>query len=873
MPEQSFTAFDLHSLNKILASFELQREWKELSRVNSLKAIGYPFDQSLQQPIQQPTPVLKKQPSRISTVLSFFGSPSAPPSARSVSEAESQLGSNLRERQAVRDRAKGDVDQLPLFRLMIQRVWGAFPGLIDLPIETWLGIERFILDFNSRNFSTSRERRQFTKRAVISIGFTKLLSSYITSIISFQNQLSLPTRPSQEDLDLVSQLPQLISTFGSRIKFVERKNDEFLVLYRKKTGRPKLPIDSSAGENLSLNVGISVIGWSALCDLLKTIDPSTGHHDRQTSISLLRRVFHIQSSQAEKLYQVLEAAHPNPSSPDDEIKNELDKFLADERDFQTEWINTGKRVSEAKEGYKNFLRKIVHHDGEIDKMYKLITEHERLETVLALDPMYEQAQTWTIMWIAYMLHFVFITGPDGDEVCELFIKIDKLVPYELIKFVSAFPPCIFRWSFLHKKETFVFKSLIGNYMPQTGPEDYKPYASNQDYGGVDFGPAIYPPVTHPSELSRMKSLAAIKKFVYLPEEEKRKTRAEFDQSDEDMIILILRWSKDFDEVELQSVQESEKIFNNSSGSLADANLFHDLIILLRLVSLKRDREQIIEMITEPNNPIIRTIKQILEIYYPTIYKVALASDLSKKFGQTEAFLKDLVQLLVRRKEEEVSVDKLVKLLDQHKQSYWSFLNDLVRCENLCDPMKEWIQSCFDLVKSGLNESEAASGSGRFGIELEELRSAAPIEALIAESRSLSTYNRLIKMIDNIQYRLVLCSSPFTLETHFSSQAFHILTELDQLPFARHLDQSARDARPPLPFGWAWWIDEQKVCGKGGDRVNDDGAEVQGSPIKDDQPLGPSRLVVNSDLHELKKRASVYLELLMKSVHLFDRPTP
>jgi hypothetical protein len=82
------------------------------------------------------------------------------------------------------------------------------------------------------------------------------------------------------------------------------------------------------------------------------------------------------------------------------------------------------------------------------------------------------------------------------------------------------------------------------------------------------------------------------------------------------------------------------------------------------------------MITEPNNPIIRTIKQILEIYYPTIYKVALASDLSKKFGQTEAFLKDLVQLLVRRKEEEVSVDKLVKLLDQHKQSYWSFLNDV-----------------------------------------------------------------------------------------------------------------------------------------------------------------------------------------------------
>jgi hypothetical protein len=54
-----------------------------------------------------------------------------------------------------------------------------------------------------------------------------------------------------------------------------------------------------------------------------------------------------------------------------------------------------------------------------------------------------------------------------------------------------------------------------------------------------------------------------------------------DQSEEDIIILILRWSKDLDEAELQSVQESEKIFNNSNGSPIDANLFHDLILLLR----------------------------------------------------------------------------------------------------------------------------------------------------------------------------------------------------------------------------------------------------------------------------------------------------
>jgi hypothetical protein len=176
-----------------------------------------------------------------------------------------------------------------------------------------------------------------------------------------------------------------------------------------------------------------------------------------------------------------------------------------------------------------------------------------------------------------------------------------------------------------------------------------------------------------------------------------------DNSEEDIIILILQWSNDFGPVEMDHVHASEQVFKKSRGAPLGPNLFTDLILLLRLAivycmsfigtvgslffkkngfvfdrlaSLKRDREQIISMITEPDNPIIRTIKQVLEMYYPTIYKVALASDLSKKFGETEAFLKDLVALLASRQQHPVSVDKLVHLLHRHKQAYWSFLNDV-----------------------------------------------------------------------------------------------------------------------------------------------------------------------------------------------------
>ena len=53
--------------------------------------------------------------------------------------------------------------------------------------------------------------------------------------------------------------------------------------------------------------------------------------------------------------------------------------------------------------YNDVLMSSCFTDGEIDRMYQLIATYEQLEDVLALDPIYEQAQTWAIMWIAYML--------------------------------------------------------------------------------------------------------------------------------------------------------------------------------------------------------------------------------------------------------------------------------------------------------------------------------------------------------------------------------------------------------------------------------------------------------------------------------------
>lgn len=862
MARENMTSFDVHALNKALVCFELQREWRELSRIQSLSGLGYPYDER-PQANTHPRPSLKSQTSRISMLFSFLGSSTNSSTLQPVQRTESPVESKPTDSRI--SGSGGQINKLPLFRLLLQRVWGAFPGLINLPVQTWLGIESLILGFNSRNFSTSRERRQFTKRAVISIGLTKLLSSYITSIIKFDNLDSLPTRPSEEDIGLISQLPELITLFGRRIKLIQRNSDQYLVIYRKSAKSPKLPIDDDLRKESSLGVKTSLISWMVLSNFLKTIDSINDHQPTNASIITIQKIFNDRSSHSEQLYQILEAFRLDPSSLDDEARQDLKSFLVEERLFREDWVHHGNRVSKAKKGYKNFLHKAVHDAGEVDKLYKVVGQHKQLEAVIALDPTYESAQTWSILWIAYLLHFIFIAGPNANEICELLIKIDKLLPYELIKqgLKIINPTLAIKTTVaLILGQPFGSLSLFQRILDNILRHEIRTFSHQ-------IQSILQPPSSNSQSAISNRLFQAIQKYVYLPGEEKRQLRATFDNSEEDIVILILRWSQDFDELEMKKVEEAQHLFQDSQHP-APNNIFHDLIVLLRLASLKADREQLLEMILEPNNPIISTIKQILEVYYPTIYKVALSSDLSQKFGQTEAFLKDLVRLLVMREEEAVTVNKIAKLLDSHKQSYWSFVNELVKYENLCHPIKRWIQSCFDLVTLGLR-SPVSTPMDRFGVSLDRISTQSSIETILEESRSLSAYDRFIKMVDNIQYRLAFSMGSFAKETDFLSQAFEILGQLEQTDFAQHIAKSGMDARPPLPFGWAWWIDERKLCGLGARKLDDNlsrGAQTLGP----NEHLVSGLLTVNSDLKEVRKLSQVYSDELMKSAHLFVRPS-
>lgn len=65
---------------------------------------------------------------------------------------------------------------------------------------------------------------------------------------------------------------------------------------------------------------------------------------------------------------------------------------------------------------------------------------------------------------------------------------------------------------------------------------------------------------------------------------------------------------------------------------------------------KRDREQVLNIVMEPNTP--RLLHASIAVFYGTIYKVANASNLAARLGDLQAFLDDLIHVAYSDKKSE-----------------------------------------------------------------------------------------------------------------------------------------------------------------------------------------------------------------------------
>lgn len=91
--------------------------------------------------------------------------------------------------------------------------------------------------------------------------------------------------------------------------------------------------------------------------------------------------------------------------------------------------------------------------------------------------------------------------------------------------------------------------------------------------------------------------------------------------------------------------------------------------------LKRDREQVIEIVMEPNTP--NLLKASIRVFYNAIYNIAEASNLARALGDLQAFITDLLDCIHHPKQKNM-VAGILKVLDKHEPSLWYFLHEVRR---------------------------------------------------------------------------------------------------------------------------------------------------------------------------------------------------
>ncbi|EGF99637.1 uncharacterized protein MELLADRAFT_94200 [Melampsora larici-populina 98AG31] len=819
MEEDIINPFDLHAINKALVCLELQREWKAISTIDQVHQLGNPFGPHRSLPISHPSSTPPRR--SLFTLLSRSSQSSFQSTLRRKKLDRSSSVNSENNSEIFESRNE---NQIPMLSFLFQKLGYHFPGLSTASSECWDNIQYFFHDFNSRNFSTSQERQELTKRAIISMGYTRILSTYIGSIVCFMDQFPEPARPDHQLMKLVDELYARLPLNDASIRAVyEEKHDTFLV---------HLPTTSVSYGPIPSSELIRFLRQSYAKDLnitqLNFIDQSLEENISDPNLTSFLETYRLPSLSDEA--SALINRHQNEA--------------------QEEWVRAGQLITQAKQGYRDFIHRLIYEDGELDRTFEMVAQYDSLAALTKEQKLYRNAEFWASLWLASELHFIYVTGPAAEEIRALVIKLDSLMPYELIKQgLKIVNPVLAIKS--------VVTLLLGQ--PFGGLSLFQRMVQIVLKNQIStFDKQIEVILEEEEEKETvLAAFEALKDYVYISGREKRGVWDELETKNEDIVMSILSRADDRLTVsQLETISSGRENYYKDLDTVG-SRIFRKCSQILRLIisslTLKRDREHIIEMVLEPNNYIIRTIKIFLDIYYPTIYRVAAVTDLSRRFSDTEAFIKDLIELLKRGS---VRVADMIDLLDKHKESYWRFIHEIVGHDDLCKSLKEWFQKILNLIKEGnrspnfdFNHLESNEPPKLKSLLTEIIESSSTSrEEILKEARSIAEYDRCVKAIGELQSRIdILGSQRCDAKIHQDYRsACQELSELDPIIKQRVRVEERKDM-----LSWAWWVREEEWVGRLGIHQT-----LNGMESKDDQEIiidPPVLLVIPNLIEQYVKR--------------------
>ena len=383
-------------------------------------------------------------------------------------------------------------------------------------------------------------------------------------------------------------------------------------------------------------------------------------------------------------------------SEDVENRKEMDARRLEEQ--QKFYDIARKRAAELDVYMEKFRRSIVESNG----LSKLFTEIRQKETIQELSPEYQKFAEWLRIEIAATIYHLFLAEDNSPELFAQARQIHSLLPYTVMKNVIriANPAAVMSGVLdLFLAQPFGTRSLLQRIFSTTLHNGIKSQQRAVDAVASKVDEKVF--------------VNKLQQFVEASEEIKNEIRAEAEHENVESLVVILR--SDHFEPPLTASQV-QKIFNayvawNSAIENVDAELkqgaedFSRLKQLLKLMTRKRDKEMMAQMIEEPTT--LQLFRDLFTIFYEPLVRVYKSANVYNSITDFAAFADDAIKTVEAAQRQDVSADpnqtvqSFIDLCQRHEHNFYKFVHEVHAHDNgLFGALMGWIEDILEFLRKG-----------------------------------------------------------------------------------------------------------------------------------------------------------------------------
>lgn len=205
----------------------------------------------------------------------------------------------------------------------------------------------------------------------------------------------------------------------------------------------------------------------------------------------------------------------------------------------------------------------------------------------------------------------------------------------------------------------------------------------------------------------------LKKFTEAEEHVREQIRSDAESEGQDLVVAILR--SDYLEPKLEDVQVGTVVnawvaWNDAVDNVVDemksgVQLFAHLKQLLKLYTRQRDKNMMLQMISEPVT--LQLFRDLFTIFYEPLIRVYKSANVYNSVTDFAVFIDDMIRVVEKAQNQDMSSDPnqtvqaFIDLCARHEGNFYKFVHEVhIHDDGLFNNLMGWLEGILEFLKKG-----------------------------------------------------------------------------------------------------------------------------------------------------------------------------